>query len=218
VTYSSATLPDTRPRLRGVLHVWAFFASLVAGTLLVLVRRGPLPWPALVYASSVTALLGTSALYHRVAWSPPWYSRMRRLDHAMIFVLILGTYTPIFLITLKGHGRGWLFASVCAVAAIGVLITMFWTAAPKWARAAVYLAVGWMSVLVLPDLARTIGWSGLAMMALGGGTYTVGAIVYAIRRPDPWPDVFGYHEIFHALVITAAAIHFAMIAFWVVPT
>lgn len=201
--------------MRGTLHAWAFFLFLGIGAWLVLAQRGSRWLPAAVFAGSVVALFGTSALYHRVKWSRTWYARMRRLDHTMIFGLIVGTYTPVFLVALVGQGVGWVFATVCVVAGIGALVTVFWSNAPKWVRSAIYVSVGWIGALVIPDMIDAIGWSGFGMLIGGGVVYSLGALVYALKRPDPFPRVFGYHEIFHALVIAAVGMHYACIAFWV---
>ena len=206
---------DARPRLRGVLHVWAFFASLIALGVLV-IERAPLPLPALLFALSVSGLFATSALYHRVRWSPAWYPRIRRVDHAMIFVLIMGSYAPLFA-AVEGRGLEAIFVTIYAVASVGILMTLLWTTAPKWARAAVYLVVGWMCVILTPDVFDALGASGLAMLFVGGALYSVGAVIYALKRPDPLPGIFGYHEIFHALVIAAVASHFVLVRFWIFP-
>lgn len=206
-----------RPRLRGVLHVWAFFLFLAVGVWLVVSQRAAVWWPAAIFASSVVGLFGSSALLHRVDWSSTWYPRMRRLDHAMIFGLIIGTYTPVFVVGLVGRGVDAVFGAVCAAGGVGVLLTLFWPEAPKWVRSFVYIAVGWIGVAVVPDLLDTIGWSGLLMLLGGGVVYSLGAVVYALKRPNPVPGIFGYHEIFHALVILAVAMHYAVVAFWVLP-
>lgn len=211
----SVAVIDERPRYRGVLHFYAFFVSLVAGALLVLSNLGGASVAALVFGASVTGLLGTSALYHRVTWSPTWYPRIRRLDHAMIFVLIMGTCTPIFMIPLRDRGLEGMFIATYAVAATGMGITVFWTRAPKWIRAGVYLAAGWITLPLMGDFADVLGTGGMTMLLLGGALYTIGAVIYALQRPNPRPGIFGYHEVFHALVIAAVSVHFAMIAFWV---
>ncbi len=203
------------PKLRGALHAWAFGPFLIAAIALVACAHGDDLWPTLAYALSVCGLLGTSALYHRIGWSPRWYLVVRRVDHSMIFALIVGTYTPLCLIALRGRA-GAAFTGMCITAAVGVVTTLFWTNSPKWLRSAIYVAVGWTGVLVVPQLHEAIGASGLAMLAAGGLMYAVGAGIYALRRPDPIPRVFGYHELFHALVVVAAAIHMCLVAFWVV--
>ena len=207
-----------KPRMRGVLHQWAFFVSLILGLVLVLAANGGREtFAASVYAGSVAALLGTSALYHRVNWSRTaarlW---MRRLDHAMIFVLIAGTYTPFGLLVLEGTLATAILIAVWSGAVAGIVLQLVWVQAPKWVSALVYVALGWVAVLTFPGLIDGIGVLGALLVAAGGLLYTVGAVVYALGRPDPAPTVFGYHEIFHALVIVAAALQYAAIAFYVV--
>ncbi|CAA9474928.1 MAG: FIG01964566: Predicted membrane protein, hemolysin III homolog [uncultured Solirubrobacteraceae bacterium] len=207
-----------KPRMRGVLHQWAFFVSLILGLVLVLAANGGREtFAASVYAGSVAALLGTSALYHRVNWSRTaarlW---MRRLDHAMIFVLIAGTYTPFGLLVLEGTLATAILIAVWSGAVAGIVLQLVWVQAPKWVSALVYVALGWVAVLTFPGLIDGIGVFGTLLVAAGGLLYTVGAVVYALGRPDPAPTVFGYHEIFHALVIVAAALQYAAIAFYVV--
>lgn len=200
--------------MRGVLHKWGFFAAVAASVWLVLQHLDQSLWPTIVFVSGVCGLLGTSALYHRVTWNEAWYARIRVIDHAMIFALILGTYTPLFVVALEGRRAG-LFAATCAVAAVGILVTLLWQSAPKWVRALIYLTVGWMGALIAPDLVDAIGWSGMGMLFAGGIVYSIGALFYALKRPNPFPGVFGYHELFHAMVILAAGLHFAVVSFWV---
>lgn len=207
-----------KPRLRGVSHQYAFFVSLACGLALVLAARGrSATAAAAVYAGAVSALLGTSALYHRVTWRPRARRWMRRLDHAMIFVLIAGTYTPVALLAIGGTVATTLLWIVWGGALAGVVLKLAWIDAPRWLVVAVYVALGWVSVTVLGRLPAAIGWLGVLGLAAGGVLYTVGAVVYASRRPDPVPTVFGYHEVFHALVIAAVALHYAVVAFAVLP-
>ncbi|HEV2998251.1 MAG TPA: hemolysin III family protein [Solirubrobacteraceae bacterium] len=207
-----------KPRLRGVSHQYAFFVSLACGIGLILdAAGGRARAAAAIYAVAVSGLLGTSALYHRVTWRPVARRWMRRLDHSMIFVLIAGTYTPVALLALSGTLSRVILFVVWGGAAAGVVFKLAWIDAPKWLFAVVYLALGWASVTVFGELPAAIGWLGVAGLALGGLLYTAGAIIYATGRPNPVPGVFGYHEVFHALVIAAAALHYAVIAFAVVP-
>lgn len=185
---------------------------IIAGILLIIAASAEERWPIIAYVLSVVGCLGTSALYHRIEWRPTWYARMRRLDHAMIFVLIVGTWTPLCLIACRGRDIGTLFISLCVMAGIGVAITLFWTSAPKWLRAVVYVAVGWMGVFAVPHVYASMGSLGVGLLALGGLLYSIGALAYALQWPNPAPRVFGYHEIFHALVILAAAAHFVLVA------
>ena len=207
-----------RPRLRGVSHQWAFFVSVLAGAALVVAAQTPRATIAMaIYAFSLSALLGTSALYHRVTWQPGSRRWMRRLDHTMIFVLIAGTYTPFALLVMHGTLAEVILISVWALAAAGAVFNLLWWDAPKWVTSIVYLSTGWVAIAALPQLWEEIGPVGVGLIALGGALYTAGAVVYARRRPDPRPEVFGYHEIFHLLVIVAAAVQFAAVAIYALP-
>jgi len=201
-----------------VSHQYAFFVSLGCGVALILAASdGRARLAASVYAAAVSALFGTSALYHRITWRPSARRWMRRLDHSMIFVLIAGTYTPVALLALKGSLATTILLVLWAGALGGVVFKLLWIDGPKWVFAAVYVALGLVSAAVFGELPSAIGWLGVAGLALGGLLYVVGAIVYASERPNPWPKVFGYHEVFHALVIAAAALQYAVIAFAVIP-
>jgi hemolysin III len=207
-----------KPRLRGVSHEYAFFVSLACGVALILAASdGKARLAATIYAAAVSALLGTSALYHRVTWRPQARRWMRRLDHSMIFVLIAGTYTPVALLALKGSLATTILIVVWAGALGGVIFKLIWIDAPKWVFALVYVALGWVAASVFGELPAAIGWLGVAGLAAGGLLYMLGAVVYASGWPNPAPRVFGYHEVFHALVIAAAALHYAVIAFAVLP-
>jgi hemolysin III len=207
-----------KPRLRGVLHQYSFFVSLVLGAALVIFAPdGKARVAAAIYAFAVSGLLGTSALYHRITWPPRARAWMRRLDHSMIFVLIAGTYTPFSLLVLHGDLARAILIVVWAGALGGIVLNLLWTTAPKWLSATVYIALGWVAVAAMPALARELGAVGVGLVMLGGLMYTAGAIIYAMGRPNPAPAVFGYHEIFHALVVAAAAAHFAVVAFYALP-
>jgi hemolysin III len=202
-----------KPRLRGVSHQYAFYVALAAGAaLVVLARGGEARAAALVYGFSLCAMFGASALYHRIDWSPRPRAWLRRLDHSMIFVLVAGTYTPFALLVIA-PALGWtLLVVVWAGALAGVLVSLVWIDAPRWLTAILYVALGWASIVMMPQLWERAGALAVVMLAAGGLLYTLGAVVYARRRPDPAPRVFGYHEVFHALVIAAAAVHFAAVA------
>ena len=206
-----------KPRLRGVSHQWAFFVSLLTGAALVATAPGGrATLAAAIYAVSVAGLFGASALYHRITWASAAARRwMRRLDHSMIFVLIAGTYTPFALVALHGPLATAILVAVWAGAAAGVLMKLVWIDAPKWLVAATYVILGWVAVAAFPQLAGSLGITGMTMVAAGGVLYTAGAVIYALRRPDPVPAVFGYHEVFHVLVILAAALQYAVVAFFV---
>jgi hemolysin III len=208
-----------KPRLRGVSHQWAFFVSVALGAALVLsAPPGRAVAAAAVYAACVAVLFGTSALYHRVNWRTPGARRwMRRLDHSAIFLLIAGSYTPFALLVVDGGLADAILVVVWAGALGGIVLKLAWIDAPKWLVAGIYVALGWVAVAAGPDLVSELGWLPASLVGLGGLLYTVGAVVYAIQRPDPVPDVFGYHEVFHVLVILAAALQYAVVAFWVLP-
>jgi hemolysin III len=208
-----------KPRLRGVSHEWAFFVSLIAGAILVLAAPSARATAAVaIYAASLSALLGVSALYHRINWRRPEIRRwMRRLDHSMIFLLIAGTVTPFAVLVLHGTLANALLIAVWAGAAAGIVVELVWVEAPKWVTALVYVAVGWIGALGFPGIVGNAGLGAGALIAIGGVLYTVGAVIYARQRPDPNPAVFGYHEIFHLLVIAAAAAHFAAVAIYALP-
>jgi hemolysin III len=208
-----------KPRLRGVSHQWAFFVSCVIGAALVVAAPAGQPrLAAAIYALSVTLLFGVSALYHRITWASAAARRwMRRLDHSAIFVLIAGSYTPFALLVLDGPIATVILVVVWAGALGGILLNLVWIDAPKLLAAIVYVALGWVAVAAFPDLLDELGVSGTALVVAGGVFYTAGALVYAFRRPDPAPTVFGYHEVFHALVIVAAALQYAVVAFYVLP-
>src|SRR4051794_39923782 len=214
---SSPGVP-VKPRLRGVLHQYAFFVSLVLGAVIVILAPdGKARVAAAIYAFAVSGLLGTSALYHRHTWQPRARAWMRRLDHSMIFVLIAGTYTPFALLVLHGTLAQAILIVVWAGALGGIVLNLVWTTAPKWLSATVYISLGWVAVVAMPEIAEQLGPFALALVAGGGLLYTAGAVIYAAGRPNPAPKVFGYHEIFHALVVAAALAHFAVVAFYALP-
>jgi hemolysin III len=207
-----------KPRLRGVSHEYAFFISVGCGVALILAASdGRARVAAAIYAVAVSALLGTSALYHRVTWRPTARRWMRRLDHSMIFMMIAGTYTPVALLALKGTLATTILIVLWCGAFGGVIFKLLWIDAPKWLFASVYCLLGLVTAAVFGELPAAIGWLGVSGLALGGLLYLIGAVVYTSGRPNPWPKVFGYHEIFHALVIVAAGLQYAVIAFAVLP-
>jgi hemolysin III len=167
-----------------------------------------------VYVATVLGLFGISALYHRVSWrTERALTRMRRLDHSMIYVFIAGTYSPVSALSLTGTTRVVVLAVVWAGAVGGVALQLAWPGAPRWAGVPVYLALGWVAVFVLPDLLAHAGATALALLIVGGALYSLGAVCYAVRRPDPWPSTFGYHEFFHAATVLAALCHYVAIWF-----
>jgi hemolysin III len=208
-----------KPSFRGVSHQIAFFVALALGAALVIsAPGGKATATALIYALGVCGLFGVSALYHRRTWATArtraW---MRRLDHSMIFIFIAATYTPVAVLAMTGTLGTAILAVVWGGALAGTTLSLAWPSAPKWLSALVYVALGWVAVAAMPQLWDRLGaWSVLGLAA-GGVLYTMGAIVYARGKPDPRPAVFGYHEIFHAFVVVAAATHYVVIAFAVLP-
>ena len=207
-----------KPRLRGVFHQYAFFVALAAGIVLVSVsdssRELFATW---VYAAALAAMFGISALYHRVNWrSSRARAWMRRLDHSAILLLIAGTYTPFALLAFDGAVADVILIVVWVGAAAGLVLNLAWIDAPTWLTALVFLALGWVGVAAVPEL-FDVGVAPAVLVFVGGGLYTLGALAYATKRPNPAPAVFGYHEIFHLLVIGAAVVHFVAIAGFVLP-
>ncbi len=207
-----------RPKLRGVSHEVAFLASLACGVALVFQAAAAVSrWAAAIYSASLAAMYGVSALYHRVTWRERARAVLRRLDHSMIFVLIAGTFTPFGLLILR---NGWSVATLIVFwsgAVAGVVVSLLWINAPRWVSAILYLALGWAGVVTLGPIARTLGGGSVALLLLGGVLYSIGAVVYARKCPNPVPDVFGYHEVFHAFVIAASACHWLVVRLAVSP-
>lgn len=201
-----------------MLHQAAFFVSLAVGGVFVAYADGARrTTAAAIFAGSVAAMLGLSALYHRVTWrSPEARLWMRRLDHAGIYLLIAGTYTPIGLLTLRGLTQDVVLAVVWSGAVAATVLKFAWVGAPKWLSAVIGVALGWVGIAAMPQVGRYAGAAALVLLVVGGAAYTAGAIVYARRRPDPVPTVFGYHELFHALTLVAVACQYVAIAFFVV--
>ncbi|RKQ87437.1 hemolysin III [Solirubrobacter pauli] len=207
------------PRLRGVSHAYAFFVAVVAAALLIVFTPGREPrMAAAVYGIGLCALFGGSALYHRWRWNPSWRPWLRRVDHSMIYVFIAATYTPVGWLVLSGATQWIVLISVWAGAAAGVTLSIAWINAPRWLCAICYLALGWVAVVAFPQMQSELATVPLTLIGLGGLLYTIGAVIYAMGRPNPWPKVFGFHEIFHVFVILAAVAHFVAMAGWIVPS
>ena len=203
-----------KPRLRGVFHQWAFFAAVAAGIVLVLLADGlrerVATW---VYAAALAAMFGASAVYHRVDWrTPARRAWARRLDHSTIFLFIAGTYTPFALLAFDGLLAPVVLVTVWTGAVLGLAINLCWIDAPKWVDAIAYLAVGWVGVIAAPQLFSSLGIGAAVLVLVGGLLYTLGALVYSAGRPDPFPGIFGYHEVFHVLVVAAAAVQFIAVS------
>ncbi|MFO7572776.1 MAG: hemolysin III family protein [Gaiellaceae bacterium] len=198
-----------KPRLRGVFHQWALVAAIPACVVLVAVADGTRARLATaVYAVAMAAMLGASVLYHRVSWkSARRRAWARRLDHAMIFVFIAGTYTPFALLSFEGWVSEVVLICVWSGAALGLLVNLAWIDAPKWVTAPAYLLVGWVGVVAAPQLFSEVGVAGAILLIVGGALYTLGALTYATHWPNPFPRTFGFHEVFHLLVVAALAAH-----------
>jgi hemolysin III len=206
-----------KPRLRGVFHEFGFYVALGLGIPLALTADpGRARWSAIVFAACVAVCFGASALYHRPTWSPPVRSRLARLDHAGVYLLIAGTYTPFGLLVLS---TGWavpVLTVVWAGVATAILLKVFWATQPKQVSAAIGLTLGWVGAIAFSQLLK-LPMPGLLLVVLGGIAYSLGALAYAFRRPNPIPGVLGYHEVFHVLTLFAVGCQYAAIAFYVLP-
>jgi hemolysin III len=212
----ASVVADLKPRFRGWLHAYAAVISLVTGAVLIsvsaAVKGGSSALSTSIYAATVTLLFGTSALYHRLNWSDRRRAVMKRLDHSMIFVFIAGTYTPIAALTLPRDAALAVLIAVWTGALFGVALQIGWPGAPRWLAAPCYVALGWVAAFVMPELLHNAGVAAFVLIAAGGVIYTLGAVVYATKRPDPWPGTFGFHEVFHACTLVAALCHY--VAIW----
>ena len=209
---------DVVPRLRGLLHAYSAAFALVAAIVLVAIApdaqaRGA----AAVYGLGLSALFAVSGLYHRWRWDMRWRPLLRRMDHSTIYVFIAASSTPMAWLVLEGTMRTVVLVAVWAGAVGGIALSVAWITAPRVLVAMSYLVVGWAALIGLPQIVEKLPAAPLVLLAVGGVLYTVGAVVYALKRPNPWPRVFGFHEVFHALVVVAAIVHFIAMAGWVVP-
>jgi hemolysin III len=207
-----------RPLLRGWIHLVAFLVTVIAAPFVVV--RGPTAGSEAalaIYMTSIAGLFGVSAAFHRIRWSPGARRRMRRADHATIFIAIAGTNTAVAGLALRGWAQVLILSLVWGGAVVGITVRQLWLDAPKWAVAVPYVVVGWCALAVLPQLLHALGGAGFGLLAAGGGFYTAGAIVYALRKPDPVPGVFGYHEVFHACTVVGATLHFVVVVAYALP-
>jgi hemolysin III len=198
--------------VRGYIHLGAFFIALVACSVLIAKSHGEQALVAnLVYSISLTGLYCASGLYHCFAWSPRKYSVMRSIDHSAIFALIAGTATPIYVLGLHDALGFRLLMWTWIIAGVGMLITIFWSKEPKWMRALLYVVLGWLAIPYWPQIKTALGMTNVHLLLAGGIGYTIGALTYALKRPNPFPGIFGYHEIFHVFVVVASGFHFYII-------
>jgi hemolysin III len=212
----AVAVAELKPRLRGWLHAYAAALSIVSGTVLIsvaaAVRGGAAGVTTAIYSATVTLLFGTSALYHRLTWSPRGHAVMKRLDHSMIFVFIAGTYTPIAMLSLPRNSAIAVLVAVWTGALFGVGLKTVWPSSPRWLSVPCYIALGWVAAFVMPDLLHNAGVATLVLIIVGGVWYTVGALVYGFKRPNPYPGIFGFHEVFHGCTLIAASCHY--VAIW----
>ena len=211
------TSAELRPLLRGWFHLGAAIAAVVGLVLLVLIADSPRAYVGgAIFAVSLILLYTTSATYHIINWGRRMRAVLMRLDHSMIFVLIAGTYTPFCLLAANETWGISVLAVVWSVAGVGSALKIAWPDAPRWLGVGLYLAAGWISVVAATELADWFAVLPLVLLFLGGVLYSIGGLTYAVRRPDPFPRVFGYHEVFHLLVIAGSALHYSVIAGWLI--
>jgi hemolysin III len=214
----AATVERVKPKLRGVFHELGFYAALGLGTALVLTSHdGRARTAAAIFAACVAICFGASALYHRPTWRPAARARLARLDHAGIFLLIAGTYTPFGLLVMSSGWAVPMLSLAWSGALAAILLQLFWVRAPKLLSTAIALGLGWLGAVAFSQLLK-LQLPGVLLVVAGGLLYTLGAIVYARRRPDPLPHLFGYHELFHLLTVAAVGCQYASIAFFVLPS
>ncbi len=214
----TAMEPLQRPLLRGYFHLGAAFAAAAGLVVLILLADSARAYVGgSIFAASLTLLYATSATYHRITWGQRMRSIMKRLDHSMIFVLIAGTYTPFCLLAVNDAWGISILSIVWGVAGAGILLKVFWPSAPKLLGVSLYVSAGWIGIVAGTELAAWFALAPLLLLVVGGVLYTVGAIVYAAGRPNPFPRVFGYHEVFHLLVIAGSALHYSLVAIYLMP-
>jgi hemolysin III len=218
MTRTAGAIGIRRPLLRGVSHQCAFFVSVLAGAAVIFAAQtARATVAAVIFATSVAVMFGASALYHRVNWSPVASRWMRRIDHAGIFLVIGGSYTPYTLMVLSGPVRIVVLVLVWSGVIAAIALRFAWVTGPGWLTATIAVLLGWLSLIAVPQIVDRVSPTGIALLLAGGILYTAGAIVYALKRPDPAPALFGFHEVFHALVVAAVACQYASIAFYVLP-
>jgi hemolysin III len=215
------SVAEVKPKLRGWMHLATAPLTLAGGIVLIVMSPDATTrWGSALFSASALILFTVSAVYHTGSWSPRVWAFLRRFDHANIFVLIAGSYTPLTLILLEGTQRTVLLATIWASALLGVLFRVFWTDAPRWLYTPIYIAMGWVAIVFLPDFAHgaaerlggDVGTAVMVLIAAGGALYTLGGVVYGFQRPNPWPRWFGFHEVFHTFTIVAFVTHYVGIS------
>jgi hemolysin III len=208
-----STPPTAKPKLRGWLHAVMFPLALAAGIVLVaLAGTTEARVASAIFAISAALLFGTSAMFHRGNWSPRVHRFLRRMDHSNIFLIIAGTYTPFAVLLLPSSEGRTLLWIVWVGALAGVAFRVFWVSAPRWLYTPIYVALGWVAVFYLPDFVRRGGAAVVALILVGGVFYSVGALIYGLKRPDPSPRWFGFHEVFHSLTVAAFIVHYIAVS------
>lgn len=208
-----------KPQYRGLMHKYAFWCSIPCALfLLIQSPSAKVFFPMLVYGLSLMGLFGVSAIYHRRNWTPVATKRMGKLDRTMIYIFIAGNYTPFALLAMQGDLPQILLLILWSAVLVGALINFFWYGVPNWIHSILYLVVSWVCVIAAPQLWNNLGTVCFAWIVLGGLLHTVGAVIYALRKPDPYPLTFGFHEIFHCFVTVAIAIHFGVVAHYLLPS
>jgi hemolysin III len=213
-----ASPPIKKPRLRGWLHAVMLPISVIAGIVLVMQAEiSEAQISAAIFATTAALLFGTSALFHRGSWSPRVKGWLRRMDHSNIYLIIAGTYTPFAVLSLPPGEGQTLLLIVWVGALAGVIFRVFWIGAPRWLYTSVYVGIGWVAIFFLPSLIAGAGVTAVVLIAVGGVLYSAGAVVYGLKRPDPWPQWFGFHEVFHSLTIAAFTVHYVAVSIVVYP-
>ncbi len=215
---ATASEAGRRPLLRGYLHLFAAFVAVAGCVVLMLLADSPRAYVGgAVFAASLILLYFTSGVYHTITWGRRARAALQRLDHSMIFVLIAGTYTPFCLLVARDAWGIALLSVIWSVAGAGILLKLAWGSAPRWLNALLYVSAGWIAVVAATELADWFAAVPLALLLSGGILYTLGALVYAAGKPNPFPRVFGYHEVFHVMVTAGSALHYSLVAIYVIP-
>ncbi len=214
MTAAIAVPAEVRPALKGWSHVVAAIAATALCPIVIALAPDGTRWPAAIFAAGVIALFAISATYHRGQWGPRWHGILQRLDHSMIFIVIAAIYTPIASVALPETKGRVILAVVWAGASLGTAIHLAWRSPPRWLLVSLYLMVGWVALAVIVDVWKVLGVAGFILLVAGGLFHSIGAVIYARRSPDPWPTIFGFHELFHLFVIAGISCHYIVVVFF----